>query len=263
MRAFLNQLYRLMFVPNAPPFDLNRLGGMEASDVSAALYAPHLKHAPGPADQARIAALRPRVQREIAEGRRARVLIKTHNARIEDRGFPTINPKVTSGAVYLVRNPLDVAISFAAFRGIPLDRAIADMAMTGFGNSTNEKTVYWVSGSWSENVQSWTETADPTVLVLRYEDILADPAARFAEAARHILLEPTAGQVAEAVALSSFDRLKGIEKSRGFSERPASAREFFRKGNAGQWRSALSKAQVDRIVADHEAQMARFGYLPD
>jgi hypothetical protein len=65
------------------------------------------------------------------------------------------------------------------------------------------------------------------------------------------------------IALSSFDRLKGIEKSRGFSERPASTREFFRKGNAGQWRSALSKAQVDRIVADHEAQMARFGYLPD
>jgi hypothetical protein len=262
MRAFLNQLYRLMHVPDAPPFDLNRLGGIEASDIAAALYATHLKHAPGPADQARIAALRPRIQREIAEGRRGRVLVKTHNARIEDRGSPTINARVTSGAIYLVRNPLDVAISFAAFRGISLDRAIADMAVPGFGNSTNARTVYWVSGSWSENVRSWTATPDPTILVLRYEDILADPAARFAEAARHILLAPTADQVAEAVGLSSFDRLRGIEKTSGFSERPVTAREFFRKGSAGQWRAALSDAQVERIVADHGEQMARFGYMP-
>ncbi len=76
-------------------------------------------------------------------------------------------------------------------------------------------------------------------------------------------LDVTGPQIDEAIRLSSFERLRKQEERLGFSERPEHTERFFREGRAGQWRGILSAAQVDRIVADHGEQMARFGYLPD
>ena len=41
------------------------------------------------------------------------VFVKTHNALVEESGVPTITMAHTAGAIYVVRNPLDVCISFA------------------------------------------------------------------------------------------------------------------------------------------------------
>ena len=47
---------------------------------------------------------------------------KTHNALMADRGYPTINFAVTTGAIYILRNPLDVAISYSHHLGKSLTR---------------------------------------------------------------------------------------------------------------------------------------------
>jgi hypothetical protein len=47
----------------------------------------------------------------------------------------------------------------------------------------------------------------------------------------------------------------------GFVERPAHAGRFFRVGQPGQWREALSPAQQQAMAARHAAQMQRHGYL--
>jgi hypothetical protein len=70
-----------------------------------------------------------------------------------------------------------------------------------------------------------------------------------------------AGQIARAVELSSFDRLRDAEDRQGFSERSEPADRFFRKGEAGSWRQTLTDDQAARIAAGHAQQMKRFGYL--
>ena len=60
----------------------------------------------------------------------------------------------------------------------------------------------------------------------------------------------------------SLDSLRKQEDEKGFRERSYKAEKFFRVGKADQWKSALSKAQVDRVVEQHKEQMERFGYWP-
>jgi hypothetical protein len=53
-----------------------------------------------------------------------------------------------------------------------------------------------------------------------------------------------------------------MERRDGFVEVPIKGKHFFRAGRANQWRDVLTRAQVERIVARHREQMARFRYVP-
>ena len=68
--------------------------------------------------------------------------------------------------------------------------------------------------------------------------------------------------IANAIARSSFTRLRAQKETEAFHERPAKTDRFFREGRADQWKHILTTSQVSQIVRDHDAQMARFDYLP-
>jgi len=154
-------------------------------------------------------------------------------------------------------------ISFADFQACSLDTAIAIMATDGFETPTNDRNVSEHMGSWSQHVASWTSDGNRGVHVVRYEDMLADPQAAFAAIVAFLGLDRDRKRIARAINHASFDSLKKQERAHGFSEKPAHQKTFFRKGTAGQWHEALTEAQARVIVADHRAQMARFGYVPD
>jgi len=191
------------------------------------------------------------------------LFIKTHQALVVDRGSTTINFEVTAGAIYIVRNPLDVAISYAHHMGSSVDKVIEIMGTSNAELEVSEKQVHEIYGTWSQHVLSWTRKPHQAIYVMRYEDMLAEPEKTFGALARHLLFAPTPGQLAEAIDHTSFDKLKDQEERGGFLERPKRAERFFREGRAGQWKEVLTPQQVDRIVKDHGEQMARFGYLPD
>jgi len=261
VRMFIEALARIQLT-EVNRFDINRLENVSDSDRDIELYRPFIGGPITDLRRAEIAAARPRVQAELARSRGLKI-VKTHNARIDDHGYPLIGTKPTVGAIYLIRNPLDVAVSFARFRKLEIDAVVAEMADPAFGRTTQADVVYFVTGSWSDHVRSWTsggETGYP-VLALRYEDLLDAPETGFRSIADHIFARAGDDQVTEAVALSSFDRLQAMERRDGFLETYGSSR-FFRKGVADQWREVLTPAQIERIVADHHDEMERFGYLP-
>jgi hypothetical protein len=215
------------------------------------------------ASRSEIAAIRVKVQQQIADEADAPVFVKTHNALVLDRGHPTINMGATSGAIYIVRNPLDVVISFAPHFGIDLDAAIDKMGRLGLETDITEHAAYEVYGSWSENVMSWTRKPHRAIYVMRYEDMLERPLETFRGLCSHLLLDPSDSQVARAIELSSFEQAKAQEAEKGYRERPNQSKTFFRAGRAGQWRQQLSHEQIRRIVTDNREQMVRFGYLPE
>src|SRR5205807_10374247 len=73
--------------------------------------------------------LRPRVHRRLSALTPDSIIVKTHNALMEDDGHPLVTLDVTAGAIYIVRNPLDVVISLSHHLGLSLDRTIEIMAM--------------------------------------------------------------------------------------------------------------------------------------
>jgi len=262
-RAFINALAHVIRDPGFTEVDINRIEEGSAAESKAELYTQLLGKPAHRATDAEIAAARPRVQAAIVRAKTGPVLIKTHNAQAMDFGHPLINMGVSAGGVYIVRNPLDVAISFAHFSGKSIDEAIEAMATPGFGVRTTRDHVRTVTGSWSENVGSWTARPHPAVLVVRYEDLAADPRKHFGAIARHLLMAPTDEQLERAIDMTGFERLRKKEAETGFGERPDTTSQFFRAGRAGQWRDTLTEAQVARVVAAHKPLMRKFGYLPD
>ena len=139
------------------------------------------RYLPGPPDRidpALIAPARPKAQREILLQAQGAQLVKTHSPRGTERGIPLIDESLTAGAIYVVRNPLDVVVSISAFRNMTIDQTIAALDKSEFGQLSTAQSVYSIFGTWTENVRSWTEKSDPKILVLRYEDMLESPARR-------------------------------------------------------------------------------------
>ena len=98
-------------------------------------------------------------------------------------------------------------------------------------------------GIWSQHVESWVDQREIPVLVIRYEDMLADPGKRVARvscafARPDLAIDPA--RVDQAVAHAAFDKLQEAENCKPFRETPPKAKRFFRSGKAGEWQNHLS-----------------------
>jgi hypothetical protein len=262
-RAFLHNLVKIRN-GESDEQDINEMARFSTWELDKKRYAHFLGFEPdNSTHRNEIAATRHAVHRQVADTTEGLIFVKTHNALVMDRGHATVNFAATSGAVYIVRNPLDVAISYAHHAGAPIDDTIEYMSRKDAETEGSDIAVYEVHGSWSQHVWSWTRNNNRALHVMRYEDMLAKPEKAFAALARHLLIDFTPQQLRTAVEHSSFARLQTQEKKRGFRERPPNADgNFFREGRAGQWKDVLTPAQIDRIVRTHDEQMRRFGYLP-
>jgi hypothetical protein len=262
VRVFLYHLMRLRAGRPRQADELNRLDRSSPYEMRMfGLFEEFLGKKLATATQDEVSRVRPKVHEAIARRRDGLALVKTHTLLGRLSGVSTINLAVSAGTIYIVRDPRDIASSLADHLGVSVDEAIEVMATPGSGTGNDVETAFEMWGTWSEHVLSWTAQAHDAVLVLRYEDLIADPVKHFTRAVRHLRWKPVAGQIARAVELSSFDRLRDAEDRQGFSERSGPATRFFRKGEAGSWRQTLTDDQAARIAAGHAQQMKRFGYL--
>jgi len=258
MRAFLHNLLRN---PN-DSYDINRLGEFSFSDSTMHFYQAHLTKPRAEWTSRDVMEVRWKAQRDISRMSTDDVFVKTHNAHVEFDGSPMIHMDLTAGAIYMVRNPLDICISLADHYGCSIDDSIKILGDNSSGTPTGELLVLEVHKTWSVHVFSWTKEPGPWLHVVRYEDMLNKPMVAFSRVARFLGLNPPRDRIERAIRLSSFDSLRAQEDAKGFRERSYKAEKFFRVGKAGQWRTALSKAQISQVVDRHKEQMARFGYWP-
>ncbi|GAB5348637.1 sulfotransferase domain-containing protein [Alteriqipengyuania sp. 357] len=211
--------------------------------------------------------LRPALDRFMSSRLERPVYRKIHDAcHRTAAGDWLIDPEASAAALYLIRNPLDVAISYAHHAAESIDEAIASMAdpdhrlarasMGGGAKPQVEQRLL----TWSDHVTSWVDQERIRVMVLRYEDMQTRGADAFVEAADFLGLAAGRDAIERAVAFSSFATLRKQEESEPFRERAQGSASFFRKGAIGDWQTQLSCAQIDRIVAAHGRVMQRFGY---
>ena len=209
-----------------------------------------------------IAAIRPRVHAFIAANARGTRFVKTHNYAGAFNGHPLHNAEVTAGAIYVTRNPLDVVVSMTHHFGLTVDQAIERLGNEQVATANDAMFVTQLLGSWSFNVKSWADHESERILVVRYEDLIEKPAKHFAKVARHVGIGQDRARIERAVKHAGFATLSSLEKKHGFIEVSDKATRFFRTGRMNQWREALSREQVQRVVERHREQMMRFGYVP-
>jgi hypothetical protein len=153
--------------------------------------------------------------------------------------------------IYIVRDPRDVLMSqyhYQIKRGVLAPDTPLDSYVPRF--IAGEVCPY---GSWGEHAGSWLATRrhDPNFLLLRYEDMLADPAAGATRAADFLGLRLDSSRVAQAVERSSLESMRKVEKSEGKKwASTAGTRQdmsFFRSAKAGEGRASLSRESIGRI----------------
>jgi len=192
--------------------------------------------------------------------------VKTHDAyTLTDRGEPIMaGARGAAGAILFVRDPRDVATSFANHMHCSVDVAIGRMGDRDFcfasaADRLDRQFRQRLLG-WSGFAESWLDQHDIPVHLVRYEDMLADTAAMARAALRFAGVEPDPARLERAIAFASIDELQRQEAESGFREAPPKAPSFFRRGIAGGWRDDLTHDQIARIERDHGFMMDRLGY---
>jgi hypothetical protein len=210
--------------------------------------------------------LRAPVYAHMARTARFPLLLKTHDLGPVPETGQWVPAGATRGVIYVVRDPLDVAVSLSHYLGCEIDEAVGCMESDQFtlcGATDRISThVRQRIGSWSTHVRSWIDCPGLRVRVIRYEDLSSRPSQTLAVAAEFAGLACGREEIARAVHLGGFAELARQEAEHGFIEKHPTAERFFRQGKVGDWRSVLSSGQIERIVDAHRVVMERLGYSP-
>ncbi|MCR9140385.1 MAG: sulfotransferase domain-containing protein [Alphaproteobacteria bacterium] len=212
-------------------------------------------------DQAQVLKARDLVLQAIVRNNADVNFVKTHNICGSAHNVELIPERYTRSAVYIIRNPLDVVLSFARHFGYDQEHAVTAMGHSHHVTTPDGPTIWQFLGSWTDHVQSWTLERRFPVLVLRYEDLLTAPEEHFGRLLEHIGIPPEAERLEKAIRFSSFKELKKQEDDSGFVEKSPKTDSFFAKGTSGQWKTDLPPELARKLRKQHRKTMKKFGYL--
>ena len=189
-------------------------------------------------------------------------VLKTHHACLVPHNVPLIPDWLTKGAVYIVRDPRDVAVSLAKHIGATIDEAIELMGRDNAGIMVKNTNWKHYLSSWSIHVKSWLDEKNPLQAgCVRYEDMHANPLKAFRKMFDCLgLARITDERISMAIEQCRIDKLREQEEKHGFKESSKHTDKFFGKGQVGGWENALTGKQVEQIESDHGAIMEELGY---
>jgi hypothetical protein len=167
--------------------------------------------------------------------------------------------------IYIVRDPRDVVISYYYFllkQGFIEDSDPLETFIQRFVDGDVDPEF----AAWNENVLSWVaiRMGRPGFLLLRYEDLKANPTQELAKAAEFLGIQHNSESLERAVNLSSAERMRELEARDenqwiGTRTKRKDIR-FVRTASAGGWRSSLSGDDVAKIENAWGPLMKTLGY---
>jgi hypothetical protein len=213
--------------------------------------------------------LRPIVYKWYGQKNSGVQYFKIHDAYVYiNEQTPMVPCEGSLGALYFIRNPLDIAISFAHHSTITIDQCIdlmCDKETKIFGNSGFlgiQLQQYLLS--WSRHVQSWTSmNSHIRVMCLRYEDMHLSPLITFKKALQFLNIDISDHAILTAIHHARFEKLQHQESQQDFREKLFVQKKFFRKGIIGDWEQTLNPCQIEKIIEHHKDVMFEYGYIDE
>ena len=240
------------FLGGAAPVSINQIHQLGVMDAATELYRRVAPPDFRPADGAAALKLRRAVLDWVSRTGSDVIFVKTHALNGAVTGVEMAPAALTRAAIYILRDPRDVALSYARHFGTTPERAVAILGDPEARIVPSRTAVEQITASWSGNVDGWTGAKGFPVLALRYEDMLADPEQAFGRVLRHIGVPADPARLTQATRFSAFGELKAQEARDDFLEHGEKKDRFFHSGTSGQWRDgALAADLVARIERDH------------
>lgn len=159
-------------------------------------------------------------------------------------------------AVYLVRDPRDVALSEYAYQtalglvNLDLDDYLRVFLTRGVNPFA----------SWRAHVDSWFSAplAQDRLLIVHFEELRKNPLQGVAKIVRFLGLTPDEALIGKSIADNTVERMRAKEKET--PQRASKRGRFIRSGSVGGWRANLGPEQV-RLFEQHAGDaLTRAGY---
>ena len=200
-------------------------------------------------------------------------LLKTHQAFGSFENFFFTDSINTLGAIYLVRDPRDVLISYAKHMKQDIDKTL-DLVLEddSKGNLFEGKNnvIGEVRGSWSQHYNSWKYSNLKEKIIIKYEDLINNPFNTFSKVINYLnylfqklsfSLETNDERIRKCIEISNFNNLQNLEKKLGFDENIKSDAFFFNKGTTKQWEDELNDKILYKIEKKFKKEMKELNYI--
>ena len=200
-------------------------------------------------------------------------LLKTHAALNDINGHRFTDLKNTLGAIYIVRDPRKIVLSYANHSEISLDESlnrIIELRTLGGRHDKQNQSVTHV-GSWSSNYNSWKEFKKVNkYLLIKYEDLVSKPEETFLSILDFIYQLSNSKFVVDKNKLknvlktTTFEYLQNLEKKNSFPEAIKSTSgkniTFFKYGkkNTGKDLPEQIRSKLEKTL---KLEMLELGYL--
>lgn len=260
LRAFLSNLY---FEAEEPVSISRMIPEYWANDKR--LIEKYADVEPSELTDSEVSKLRPEVYKQHSLAAPNFPILKIHDAyHTNENNIPIIPVECTFKVVYLVRSPLDIAVSLAHHQQQSFDKTIEFMsdskAVLGKDSFQYNPNSLEILQSWTQHVKSWLNS-DTDLLIVKYEEMQLAPLKTFSKLVKFLELDYSENAIKKAIAFSDFNILKEQEHKEGFSGKNIKSNNlFFRKGKIGSGKEELSLNQIERIKLDHKEMISYFNY---
>jgi len=206
---------------------------------------------------------RPQVYQQLSDDSEDSLYLKVHDAwTLNKAGDPLFPENVTKGVIYIIRHPLDVAVSLSHHNSEDVADSLNKMNNDLYGLCLGEKRLFnqlpQKMLSWSGHVRSWLIESGLKVHLLKYEDMIDNPYGAFSESLKFLNIEYKKEKLESAIINSDFKTLKKQELTEGFKEKPINASTFFRKGRKFDWVNHIKKEKAETFLKQNESTFSMY-----
>tara|TARA_Y100001936_G_scaffold109622_1_gene107791 strand:- start:666 stop:1499 length:834 start_codon:yes stop_codon:yes gene_type:complete len=194
--------------------------------------------------------------------------IKTHAALQSINGYPFTNYKNSLGAIYIVRDPRKVVLSYANHYQVALEESLKQLSSEAVMVEDISLTNI---GTWSSNYNSWKEFKKlDRYLLIKYEDLILKPRETLILILEFIYKLTKTKFVLDELKLknvlktTTFEYLQNLEKKESFPEsrktKDGKLINFFKYGKKNTGKN-LPEEINKNIEENFSLEMKELGYL--
>jgi len=159
--------------------------------------------------------------------------------------------------IYIVRDGRDVINSFYHYQNSRTNKTISIIDLVKWNKDIP-------MGIWSDHVTNWTCAECKNKLIIKYEDLIADPYGETMRLLSWLGWRLDQSSVHDAIKNSSIGNLQRLEEKHGvfYKDKIGAGNQtlFFRKGEVGDWKHTFSSADLQAFWKIHGKGMRHFGY---
>ena len=204
---------------------------------------------------------------------KSKKIFKTHSAFFNNKNNNSIfsNSENSLGAIYIVRDPRNVIISYAHHYSITVEETYERITDEDLFIQKTEFSPEIFISSWRLNYLSWKKANIP-VLLIKYEDLIKNTKEKLTEVfyffqslgMKKSLYDDK--KLDKVIKSTQFHNMQKLEKEIGFDESVTDKKTnkkipFFNLGPSNNWKTTLDSSLTNKIEKAFSKEMQDLGYL--